>query len=667
MITLIYGVFVFVLSVIIYLIYKRVTVIEKFHEDATDPPYHNHVTDNTGYIACIPESQSCGTNDVCCTGLVCNGTCQTSDDICRNDSNYSTWDTITCVDWSCDLTSNPNSQTRTLNGGIDVNCDPYLTTQCTNQCSPVRVVDFEYDLYFKANKDVKIVIKSITTDIGLTSLDNFRLYMKLVNDGAIHHYVDDIRLTGTINSNTITLSPYIEMLYNFDTNFIDFLEGSYTLKMSFDNNPDNGFEKNLALNHITDIYFTEPDYKQNLDTGVTQNADTNRFIKITGFETRDPLSNIEQCSMKVRVFKEEGVGVDGVSLLEDLDQDKFVTDQPIRVKSSQTSTVDTEIQITSGYLMTDIVVPHTTNLNRYTANGGDNTLYIQLPERKQYRIDFHLVYNGFVLVRRVYTLHIDARGCEDNGEGCAFSGCCASASYICTTNWSSSTVSSPTCKTENEICANDNNFDWAACSWTCDNARSSQTGTLKSGINANCSNKTRDCPSECTPASALNTNIKIHVEDKNNTMNKKCLHKEGSTNNVGLTNCSYNYCNHNWQIIAAPNDYYQIKYKGGTGDICENNVNQCLDYDTGDCDGTENTYCGAFEVYDCDASRDAQLFRFVDGSPKLTSSAAGTHSTKIQRKNHDYLEYDTGEAGSPNFWGSDDDSNDGSLFHFVRN
>lgn len=505
MITLIYGVCVFILSVIIYLIYKRVTVIEKFHEDTSDQ-YHNHVTQDTGYIPCIPESGNCGTGDVCCNGTICmDRTCQTSDDICADPGNYSPWSPETCPEWSCGsgLQNSPHSQTRTLNTGINVNCDSYLTRRCTNSCTPLQVVDFEYDLYFEVNGDVKIVVKSITTDIGLTSLVNSRLFMKLVHDDAISHSVDYIELTGTINGNTITLSPNIEMLYDFDTNFTNFLEGSYKLNLSFDSNPDNGYEKNLELNHITSITFTEPDYKQNLFIGATQNVHTNRFIKIKGFETRDAL--LSNSNIKVQVFEEEGGGAEGVSLAKSIDN-TFVTDQPIRIKSPQaTNMVDTDVTTISTflygnmYLMTDIVEQDTTNPNGYTAKGGDTTLYIQLPERKQYRIEFHLLYNGFLGVRRVYTLHIDARGCNDNGQGCGFSGCCVNANDICTTDWSSSTFNSPTCKTATEICDNDHNFNWLHCSWSCHQSRPNQTGTLKSGINGvSCLSKTRSCPNGCT-------------------------------------------------------------------------------------------------------------------------------------------------------------------------
>jgi len=664
---------IFILLLIIYLFSKQVSVVEKFHDDTANQ-YHNHVTDNIGYIPCKEQGDTC-TSDECCNGLICmNGSCQTSDNICDDDRNYSAWDSNACVDWSCSLGgSNPNSQTRTLNTGIDINCDSHLRRKCTNPCNPLGVVDFEYDLYFETNEDLKIVIKSITTDIELTNLVNSRLYMKLIYDGVIRHSVDNIELTGTINGRKITLSPYIEMLYDFDTNFINFLEGSYKLNLSFDENKDNGFEKNLELNHITGITYTEPNYKQNLITDFTQNVDTNRFIKITGFETRDSL-NIMECSMKVRVFKEESGGVDGVSL-EKYDADNFVTEKPIRIKSPQaTNMVDTEITTTSSYIfgdfysMTDIVEQDSANPNRYICKGKDKTLYIQLPERKQYRIDFHLVYNGFVLIRRVYTLHIDARGCEDNGQGCGFSRCCANENDICTIDWNSPTQSSYMCKTNDQICANENNFDWAQCSRTCGSSVSSpQTGTLKTGINTTCSYKSRICTSECTPASAIGEIIRIKVEDKNRNNYNKCLHKEGSTNNVGLTNCEGYFCNHRWEIIEAPNGYYQIKYKGydkSDDQRCRNNIDQCLDYDKGDCDVYENTMCGAFEVYPCDPSKDAQLFRLIDGA-KLISTEK-TPKTKIRRKGHNYLEYDTGEAGSLNFWGSDGDSEDGSYFQFEK-
>lgn len=171
-----------------------------------------------------------------------------------------------------------------------------------------------------------------------------------------------------------------------------------------------------------------------------------------------------------------------------------------------------------------------------------------------------------------------------------------------------------------------------------------------------------NCTKACSPK-VDNQYVQIKAKDYRNSDNVKCLTKGDDSDNVGLGKCTNDdgskTCNTQWVIRVDPNngDHYRFQYTGGcTGGDWDNHVNNYLEYDRGSCDYGQSTFCGSFETKEYE-NEDKFKFKLVD------KDHLGAY-TKIQSKDHNYLEYDTGENGGN--WGGDDDIKDASEFLFER-
>ena len=655
MITLLYVICIFILLSIIYLIYKRVSgVVEGFHEPVT-PFHHDHVGDNSGYVACVGEGGVC-TGVECCFGLRCmDGTCKTTDTICGDDANYSNWNDSACGDWPCTAAgTNPNRETRTLNSGITVNCDTYLSRPCTNGCSSLTVEDFEFDL--DSMGSVRILIKSITTNIVVTDLTSVRLVVKIMRGSLVLETFRNIGLAadstggGTIITTGSTAVTWGSISRD---DSVHLHNGALSLNVSFDEV--SGHEKSMVLNHLTNVTFLHAaDYKDN----------SSRFIKITGFETLHPLSSLGEYGMKVRVYEQDfddSAPDSGFESLGDDGSKTLVTDAPVMVKSGPNSELAPvnayEVEIPASvppstalygryYSLGDIVETDPTDRSRQTALGYDKKLYVQLPEREKYVVEFHLIYNGFVTVLRGYVLRIDARGCNNYGESCESSGCCVNADTQLCTNWyygESTTEKTPTCKTEPEICGNDNNYDWAECpSWNCGSPKSKQVGSLRSDItDVRCPNKERDCiHNGCTALEVDGRVVRIKVQCTNESGTWKYLDKNDNNGHVGFRD--RDNCRQKWKISFLNNFDCYIQFQDDNCGYGNDNHYLNLDQNRDDCYGSvNNLHCDKYRMkpnLDDEADR-----RFVFGDQYNNSIAKmyvklhTGYNYKIRSKNEKYM------------------------------
>lgn len=204
-------------------------------------------------------------------------------------------------------------------------------------------------------------------------------------------------------------------------------------------------------------------------------------------------------------------------------------------------------------------------------------------------------------------------------------------------------------------------FDYCR-TWSCGTPVPTAYRNRKDTAPLSCkTNEAVNCTKACSPK-VDNHYVQIKAKDYSNHANVKCLTKGDDSDNVGLGECTSGgskTCNTQWVIRVDPNDgdHYRFQYTGGcTGGDWDNHVNNYLEHGGGSCGNGQSTYCGSFETKEY---KNEDKFKF-----KLVNKDHLGVYTKIQRKNHNYLEYDTGENGG--IWGSDDDLIDASEFLFER-